>query len=382
MRLRPLILTGLFLLLAAGLALAFLTGAPQRASDAARVVASLAGERAPPTGWVVREQAFWRDADGQRQGTLYRPVHRSRTAALVLVPGADVAGHQHPAFIQFAETLAAAGFLVLVPDIENLRRLEISARDAAPIAGALAYMASRPEGREGVALAAISYAVGPAVIAALQPGVAGHVAAILGIGGYYDSFAAATFFTTGGFRDGSGTWQRMQPTTRGRWVFLRANAPLLVDVNDRALLLEIARVRAGSPNAPVGHLVSLLGPQGRAVWEVLDNRDPARAAALLAELPAPIHAELSALDLSQRDLARLQAELILVHGRDDPVIPYTESVALADAAPRANLYLLDSLRHVELDLSTLADGWRMFRAAWDLLGARDRLIAASTAPGG
>jgi hypothetical protein len=380
MRLRPLVLSTLFLLLVAGLAAAFLTGAPQRAWDSARLVANLAGQTPPPAGWVVREQAFWQDAAGGHQGTLYRPVHRDSAAAMVLVPGADMAGDQHPLFVRFAETLASAGFLVLVPDIASLRRLEITAADAEPIAGAVRHMASRPEGRNGVAVTAISYAVGPAVLAALTPGVSGHVAAILGIGGYYDSFAAATFFTTGGFRAADGRWRQREPANHGRWVFLRANASLLPDVNDRAVLLEIARLRAAEPAAPVGHLVALLGPEGRAVWKVLENADPERASGLLAELPAPMRAELASLDLSQRDLSALQAELILVHGRDDPVLPHTESVALAAAAPRAKVYLLDSLRHVDLDLASLADGWRLFRAGWDLMSVRDRLEGPSDPP--
>ena len=46
---------------------------------------------------------------------------------------------------------------------------------------------------------------------------------------------------------------------------------------------------------------------------------------------------MAALDLSRADLSRLGARLILLHGRDDAIIPFTQSLALAAAAPAARL---------------------------------------------
>lgn len=362
-----------FAALAVALAAAFLSAAPQRAWDAARLVAALGGATPQQVGVALQETAIWSEDGVERLGLLYRPAGRPAEAALVLVPGADVAGQQHPLFIAFAETLASAGFLVLVPDIETLRQLQLSARDAERIAGAVAFMSEQPVGRSGVVLAAISYAVGPTVLAALDPAISDRVSAILGIGGYHDSKAAVTFFTTGAYRDPQGDWKAKEVANHGRWVFLRANLDLLPSVNDRALLLEMARLRRANPIAPVYHLRDLLSPDGEAVWSVLTNEDPEQVPALIGALPPPIRDELTALSLAERDLSRLEAQLILVHGRDDPILPYTESLALAAAAPQANLYLLDSLAHVELDLSTLADGWRLFSAAWALLSVRDRL---------
>ncbi len=71
------------------------------------------------------------------------------------------------------------------------------------------------------------------------------------------------------------------------------------------------------------------------------------------------------------------ARLILIHGQDDPIVPFTESLSLAAAAPPGDvdLHLLGSLAHVELSVASLKDGWQLFRAAWDLLAARDALPA-------
>jgi predicted esterase len=64
------------------------------------------------------------------------------------------------------------------------------------------------------------------------------------------------------------------------------------------------------------------------------------------------------------------ARLILIHGRDDRIIPYTESQALAQRfCANAQLYIVDSLGHVEFTgsaLGTIMDLWRANMALFSL----------------
>jgi hypothetical protein len=65
--------------------------------------------------------------------------------------------------------------------------------------------------------------------------------------------------------------------------------------------------------------------------------------------------------------------VLLIHGRDDRIIPASESAALAAALPpdRTHLYLVDSLAHADL----APGGWRdlltLSQAAYRLLAIRD-----------
>jgi fermentation-respiration switch protein FrsA (DUF1100 family) len=67
--------------------------------------------------------------------------------------------------------------------------------------------------------------------------------------------------------------------------------------------------------------------------------------------------------------------LILVHGRDDALIPYTESQALTLAAgvEKTDLFIIDSLQHIELELSGISDLSKIWRATYLLLRERDRM---------
>jgi pimeloyl-ACP methyl ester carboxylesterase len=81
---------------------------------------------------------------------------------------------------------------------------------------------------------------------------------------------------------------------------------------------------------------------------------------------------IDALTVAGKPMGQLQARLILVHGRTDNIIPYTQSEALARAVPsgQAQLFLLDGFGHANLQGLSLKDGWRLWRAVDDLLGQR------------
>ncbi len=307
--------------------------------------------------------------DGRnRSGDLYVPAETA-AAGIVLVPGAAREGKDDPRLVALAETLARAGFLVLVPDIANLRDLAVSADDRRPIADAARHLAAG-HGLGRVGVAAISYAVAPAVLAALEePGID----FVVGVGGVYDLDAVITFFTTGRYRAGPGQeWLSMRPNAYGKWVFVAANAGRLPDSADRALLAAIADRKMAEPGAAIDDLRAGLSPQGQAVMALLDNDDPARVPALIRALPAAADDEIRRLDLAEQDLSRLRAQLILVHGRDDRIIPWTESAALAEMAPRAELVLLDDLAHADLRPGGAVDAVSLWRAVRLLLEERDR----------
>ncbi|MFQ5776319.1 MAG: hypothetical protein ACE5GS_17510, partial [Kiloniellaceae bacterium] len=308
-------------------------------------------------------------------GDLYTPGDDPRSA-LVLVPGAAPAGKDDPRLVAFANTLARARFMVLVPEIENLRALKVRPADARVIADAVRHLAGRGEtpGDGSVGLVAISYAAGPAVIAALEAGTRDKVGFLLAVGGYYDIEALVTFFTTGAYRDGRDPhWRRAAPNPYGRWIFVRGNAGRIADARDRVLLAAMAERKLRDLQADIADLVAKLGAEGGAVYALLANDDPEAVPGLVAALPEGVRADLAALDLKRRDLSALEADLILVHGRDDAVIPYTESAALAAAAPehRTTLVLVDNLAHVDLGPGGLIDAARLWRAVYRVLAWRD-----------
>lgn len=362
------VLRRLVLVLLAVVALVLAFGRPVLWTEAALIVWDIAAGGEPtlwqqltdrPSDRAVR----WSDGEGD----LYTPAATAR-AAMVLVPGAAVLGRDEPRLKALARTFARAGFVVLVPELPDVRRLALSRADADRVAAALRQLRQWQPGVP-LGVAAVSYAVAPAVIAALQD----DLAYVVGIGGYHDAEAAIRFVTTGAFRPlGDAREFRVAPNRYGRWAFLRANADRLDDPGDAFILQTIAHTRFTEPNADVLPLAAKLGPEGRAVLALVENRDPDAVTRLLAALPEKVRREIDGLNLALHDLSRLHGRLILVHGRSDPLVPYSESQALAAAASnaRVSLFLVDDIGHVEFNAVTAANGWKLWSAVAALLAER------------
>lgn len=300
---------------------------------------------------------------------LYRPANPPR-AGLVLIPGAEQQGIENPMIVSLATTLARARFTVLVPALPGLSELKVRPGDVAEIGTAFCYALSRPrlfpKGHTG--LASISYSVGPTVMAAMQPRIRARVGFILGIGGYYDLREVITFFTTGWY-EVEGTWRHMEPHPYGKWVFAQSMADRLSRETDRQAFRAMVQRKLEDPESSLEDLAARLGPEGQALYELITNRERERVAQLISRLPAGILQDLAALNLARRDLSPLAAEVLLIHSREDDIIPYSQSSALHRALPRGQSHLfLASFGHVEF--------WKLDRADLPaVLRAIDRLLA-------
>lgn len=186
--------------------------------------------------------------------------------------------------------------------------------------------------------------------------------------------AVVTFFTTGRYRESpEDAWRERRPNIYGKWVFLESNLDRIDSPADRARLRLIKESRLRDPAADVSPWAAELGAEGRAVHDLIDNTDADRVPGLIAALPERLRADFAALDLSAHDLGGLTQRFFLVHGRNDPVIPETETLKLARALPdgRAEPFLVDSLDHVNPKPIGLADKLTLLRAIYGVLGVRD-----------
>ena len=306
-------------------------------------------------------------------------------AAIVAVPGAVPQGKDDPRLVAFATTLARAGFAVLAPEIRGFRELRIRPADAQEIADAFTYLVHRPtlapDGRAG--MAAFSYSVGPALLAAMQDDIRDQVRFVVGVGAYHDLPRAMRFFTTGWFEH-DGTWQRITPDDTGKLVLVYSSLDYLAGGADRAVFDRMVAQRMRDPRADLSALATALSPDAHVVYALAVNADPARFDELFARLPQAMRADINQLDLAQHDLKMLQSQLILVHGKNDNLIPFPESLALAAAVPagQSRVFLISRvLGHVDLSVSSLfswrfwgedlPDLWRLWRVVDLMLAERE-----------
>ncbi|MET0850993.1 MAG: hypothetical protein ABW020_07700 [Candidatus Rokuibacteriota bacterium] len=254
---------------------------------------------------------------------------------LVLVHGLAPRGKDEPSLVSAAILLARTGWAVAVPTVDGLTRLRLRPEDAGAVSRAV--IALRDAGHTPVSILAVSVGGGPALLAAAEPGIAGDVTAVLLIGGYASARELLRYVLTGAYRFGDVMGRR--ETDRGAvGRFARANVELL-DAGGQRLL---------------------------------DNRDPEAVDALLHALPSSTKRLLDELSPGGR-LGELRARLYVVHGRDDPAVPYTEALRLLEAARRAGRpargVIVGALGHVDpaqragvSDLLRLGAAFHAFRS--------------------
>jgi pimeloyl-ACP methyl ester carboxylesterase len=251
---------------------------------------------------------------------------------LVLVHGFAPEGKDDPRVQDVARLLAHAGFDVAVPTIPGLTAGRLGPEDVEPVIAALA-------AREGKAvLVGASVGAGPALLAAADPRGRERVSVVLSLGGYASAAEVLRFWLTGAYA---------YENVRGR-----------VD-HDPMLVRMFVRANADR-----------LDPASRAILEAADREGAAR---LLDAPPPDLQRYLDTLS-PVRVASAIGARLILVHGRADYAVPYTESLRLAAARPdRTTLVLVGLVGHVE---AASGPGWRDVRDLFRLWRVMYALLSA------
>jgi dienelactone hydrolase len=330
-----------------------------------------------------RESISFMTGSEKRAADLYHPSQGSR-AGIVLVPGVAARGRRDARVVAIANTLARLDFTVLVPDMPGVRGYRMRSSDAREVADCFVWLASRPAlappGHIGIA--GFSYGAGPVLLAALLPDIRDRVRFVLAVGGYYSMENVVTYLTTGHYRVDQPTGtaasdtSRLQPHPYSEAAFIRSNLDFLERSVDRGFFRRYVEHLTGDHIDEDEPVPAYLAPDAQAFYDLLTNHHPAQVPVLLDRLSVRMRTELEGINPAAHNISRLRADVILLHGRSDNLIPYTESIALANALPasQVQLFLIDGLAHVDLRPKA--------HDVPQLLGAMEALLAVRMPPQG
>lgn len=296
-----------------------------------------------------------RRAGEEHPATLYRPARaRGPLPAWVVLHGLTYTGRTHPSLVRFVRAVAASGAVVLVPDVPEWRSLRVAPTATAPTidaaVDALAAHGLLPA--QGVGVMGFSFGATQALNAVADARLAGKVATVVAWGGYHDVDALFHFGLTGE-HELDGTRYQIDPDPYGRWI-MAANYLTQIpglerhgDVADALLRLAHESGRRGVHAwEPVYDPVKLKlraelsSPAARELFDrfaPLTTSPPDTAEESLALSRALAEAAVRTeplLDPRPR-LADVRARAYLAHGRDDRLVPFTETVRLGRALDSA-----------------------------------------------
>lgn len=238
----------------------------------------------------------------------------------------------------------------MVPEIPEWRDLYLApdeARDT--LRASVLLLDEREETASGrIGALGFSFGVPQVLIAAADPELRGHLRAVAGFGGYADLDRTFRFLFCGE-HEWEGRTYRDRPDPYGRWVvagnFL-ARVPGFEDATDVAeALLALARV-AGDLQIPSwsgrfdpvkDDLVRKIHPSRRELFTALappgSELPPADLSEHLAPALARTTREASPYSEAGPFLEQVSVPARLIHGREDRLMPFTESLRLRESFP-------------------------------------------------
>lgn len=280
---------------------------------------------------------------------IYRRSDRPPDGSVLVMPGLHFAGPADPRFDRFSRVLAHAGYLVMAPFLPDYGEMMVRpsvVSDAETAFDALLAQPGRPKNKPGIF--SISFGSMPTLRLAARR--SGEISRVVVFGGF-SSFRSSLQFAL----VGQGT--RKNDPLNAPVVILNL-LPFIdgVDASDRATLEALLRDYC---RASWGREESKVPAMHRAIAERIASQAPER---LREVFLIATRAEPGVEAIADRALERagdhfawidprahlggVACPVTLVHGREDDVIPFEESLALKAALPtRAELLLTGLYGH-------------------------------------
>jgi pimeloyl-ACP methyl ester carboxylesterase len=304
-----------------------------------------------PSGRVHAEEVHFPRGAASLPATVYRPASAGALPGWVVLHGLTYTGRQHPSLVRFASAVAAAGNVVFVPDIPEWRALRVApAVTVETIRAAVRALQSRDDvAHEHAGLFGFSFGATQALVASCDPDVRALLSGVAAWGGYCDLRRLFDFAMTGE-HELDGVDYRVAVDPYGIWVmtgnYLTAMEGFEHAVGAAAALHDLA-LEAGRSglyawdpafDATKATLRARLEPADLEVFDLI-------APPTTAPPPDPAHMRMLARRLAEAVLRvdplmdptpylpRVTVPVLLAHGRDDRLIPFTETLRLRRALP-------------------------------------------------
>jgi hypothetical protein len=323
-----------------------------------------------PIDWLtpqpLREPVQYLTQRGSVEGECCRPASDGRHPGVILCLGVIPVGYDHPQVARLQEALARAGFASLLYWSPAMRDFQLDPGDIEDLAMAYEWLISQPS-VDPVRSGMIGTCVGGAFV--LMAAASGRIRNRVSFVAAFAPYASMRSLA----RDiASATWSR--GGTRESWpvdpLSRKAFVHSLTAVLEPA---EADRLRDMLAE-PGGRLnPNDLSAPGQAIYPLLTGPTTSQAEEALRRLPQELGARLDSMS-PLRYLQDIDAPLIvLMHDRDDPVIPASESECLWERFnDRAGLHYSQFVMFKHLDptkvhlhlLPLLRELGRFFRALY------------------
>ncbi len=299
------------------------------------------------------------------------PIPGGRGAIINVVGVGD--NRNVPQLVNLLRSFSHAGIVVVKLSSPSLIHYQVSARDGEAVVQAFELLKRWPGvDPHRIGIIAFSAGVTPACVGAADPRIRDSVAFLAVFGGYFD---ATSLLGTIGRRAQviDGHTQPWHPDATPLYALVSTVSSLLLPTDNTLLRKAFSVDKIGPPLT--AQQQAQLSPDATAVYHLLEGDEPSNVDRNLTAL-SPQMKELLMQVSPASVIDQIRAPIQLLHDRNDPSIPFTQSQKFAAALARIHhpydfaAFSIFSHVQVQSDLGLgqlLSEGTKLFQALYNIL---------------
>ncbi len=283
-----------------------------------------------PQEWITaeptRREVAYPLLSGKGVADLYVPPGGGRHGGVLLFLGVNPAGRDDERVVNLANGLARAGIVVMIPWSDTMTQKRIAIEEIDNLVRAFQYMRKLDEvDPDRLGMGGFCVGASLSAVAAQDPRIRGHVEFVNFFGGYYDAQdLVRSVVTKSRFYDGN--TEAWNPDSLSVEVVAAHLIEALPHPEERSALTARFIGQANGVEVDPG----ALSPEGRAVHALLSGPAIEEVDGLIARLPAEALETLRTISPSTH-IENLRARALIMHDREDSLVPSEESRRLAEA---------------------------------------------------
>ncbi len=280
-----------------------------------------------PSEWVTatperREISYSLDNGGTGVADLYIPAGEGKHSALLFFLGVNPAGKDDERVVNLGNAVARTGIAVMIPWSERMAQRRVTEQEADDLVRGFEHLRSLDMVDENdVGMAGFCVGASLMIVAAQDERIRDDVKVVNSFAGYYEAEDLIASVVSGRrfYDEDSRPWEPDILSVR----VVRTH--LLESVDDPAERAALAAVIENNAAPP-----SDLSPDARLVYDILNAPDLETARDLIDHLPPGSLETLHRISPST-NIDSLKAKALVMHDRQDRLVPSEESRRLVDA---------------------------------------------------
>ena len=302
-----------------------------------------------PSQWFTeiperREISYPLDNGAAGIADLYIPADGSKHSAVLFFLGVNPAGKDDERIVNLGNAVARTGIVVMIPWSERMAQRRVTEQEASDLVRGFEHLRSLDMVDENkVGMAGFCVGASLMMVAAQDERIRDDVKIVNSFAGYYEAedLIASVVSASRFYDEDSGQWE---PDRLSVQVVRTHLLESVDDPGERALLADAIDNNTVVP--------SNLSHDARLVYDILNARDLETAHRLINLLPSDSLETLRRISPSS-NIDSLKAKVLVMHDRQDRLVPSEESRRLVDALrPRGDVHYTEFSFFEHLDPST------------------------------